>query len=123
MWFARLETAMRHRDDALVVDRATKLLFAAAPSSLLSQMARVPKSTARSWRKTRRRPPMQVLRMLSIELQRHGAACFSVLRELDDLIGKRMGEPPLRRGFFVVDPLTGQNRQNRAGRPKHKRKG
>jgi hypothetical protein len=56
--------------------------------------------------------------MLSTELQRHGAACFAVQRELDILIGKRMGEPPYRRGFFVVDPLTGQNKQNRLGRPK-----
>jgi len=25
--------------------------------------------------------------------------------------------PPHRRGFFVIDPLTGQNKQNRLGRP------
>src|SRR5262249_55675480 len=28
------------------------------------------------------------------------------------------GEPPRRRGFFIVDPLIGQHRQNRLGRPK-----
>jgi hypothetical protein len=36
------------------------------------------------------------------------------------LIAKREGEPPRRRGFFVVDPATGQNRANRLGRPKKK---
>jgi hypothetical protein len=46
--------------------------------------------------------------MLSNALQQHGAECFSAQRELDILIGKRMGEPPLRAGFFVVNPVTGQ---------------
>ena len=38
--------------------------------------------------------------------------------ELEILIAKREGEPPRRRGFFVVGPATGQNKQNRRGRPK-----
>ncbi len=114
---------MRHQDDARVIARATQLLFTAAPSALLAAMARVPKSTARSWRKARRRPPLPILRLLSSELQRHGAACFSTQRELDILIAKRMGEPPLRAGFFRIDPTTGHNRQNRAGRPKCKVEG
>jgi len=63
---------------------------------------------------------MSVLRLLRVELQRRGAECFSTLRELDILIAKREGEPPRRRGFFVVDPATGQNRANRLGRPKKK---
>jgi hypothetical protein len=37
-------------------------------------------------------------------------------RQLDILIAKRTGEPPRRRGFFVVDPATGQNKQNRLER-------
>ena len=61
---------------------------------------------------------MAVLKLLHAELQRRGAECFSALRELELLITKREGEPPRRRGFFVVDPLTGQNRQNRLGRSK-----
>ena len=61
---------------------------------------------------------MSVLRLLRAELQRRGAECFSTLRELEILIAKREGGPPRRRGFFAVDPLTGQNKQNRLGRPK-----
>jgi SNF2 family DNA or RNA helicase len=53
------------------------------------------------------------IRLLHAELQRRGAECFSTLRELEILIAKREGEPPRRRGFFVVDPATGQNKQNR----------
>ena len=41
---------------------------------------------------------------------------FFVQRQLDILIGKRMGEGLRRRGFFVVELLTGQNKQNRLGR-------
>lgn len=108
---------MRHPDGALVT-RATDLLFIAAPNALLGRATGAAKSTVRSWRRARRRPPLDVLKLLSIELQRRGAECFSVQRELDILIAKRMGEPPRRRGFFVVDPTTGQNRANRLGRPK-----
>jgi hypothetical protein len=122
-WCAGPETAMRYQDDALAVKRATALLFKAAPNALLGRLARVPKSTAISWRRARRRPPVPILRLLSNALQQHGAECFSVQRELDILIGKRMGEPPLHAGFFVVNPVTGQNRQNRAGRPKRKAEG
>jgi hypothetical protein len=107
---------MRH-PDSTIVDVAVHLLFPAAPNSLLSRAVGVPKSTARSWRH-HRRPPFRVLKLLSTELQRRGAACFSVQRELDILIGKRMGEGPRRRGFFVIDPATGQNKQNRRGRPR-----
>src|SRR5215831_15381138 len=107
---------MQH-PDSTIVDIAVGLLFPAAPNSLLSRMARVPKSTARSWRR-HRRPPMAALKLLRTELQRRGAECFSTLRELEILIAKREGEPPRRRGFFVVDPATGQNKQNRLGRPK-----
>jgi hypothetical protein len=98
---------MQHPDDALVA-RAAELLFTAAPSSLLSRAAGVAKATARSWRRGHRRAPLPVLRLLHTELQRRGAECFSVLRELDYL------------GFFTMDPLTGQNRQNRLGRPKRR---
>jgi hypothetical protein len=38
----------------------------------------------------------------------------------DREIMRREGEGPVRRGFFRVDPLTGQNRQNRLGRPRVK---
>ena len=108
---------MRHPDGAFVT-RAADLLFTAAPNSLLSRATGAAKSTVRSWRRAHRRPPLHVLRLLSTELQRRGAECFSVQRELDILVAKRMGEGPRRRGFFVVDPLTGQNRQNRLGRPR-----
>jgi hypothetical protein len=107
---------MQH-PDSTIVDMAVGLLFPAVPNSLLGRAARVPKSTARSWRR-HRRPPMSVLKLLRAELQRRGAECFSTLRELEILIAKREGEPPRRRGFFVIDPFTGQNRQNRLGRPR-----
>jgi hypothetical protein len=58
---------------------------------------------------------MGVQRVLSTELQ-SGAECFSVQRELDILIAKQMGKGPRRRGFFVADPATGQNKQSRLGR-------
>lgn len=103
--------------DSTIVDIAVGLLFPAAPNSLLGRATGVAKSTARSWRR-HRRPPMAVLKLLHAELQRRGAECFSTLRELDILIAKREGEPPRRRGFFVIDPATGQNKQNRLGRPK-----
>jgi hypothetical protein len=74
-----------------IVDVAVGLLFLAAPNS----------DVPRSWRR-QRRPPMAVLRLLRAELQRRGAECFSTLRELEILIAKREGEPPHRRGFFVV---------------------
>jgi hypothetical protein len=107
---------MQH-PDSTIVDIAVGLLFPAAPNSLLGRVAGVAKSTARSWRR-HRRPPMGALRLLRAELQRRGAECFSTLRELEILIAKREGEPPRRRGFFVIDPATGQNKQNRLGRPK-----
>src|SRR5215472_5706913 len=103
--------------DSTIVDTAVGLLFPAAPNSSLGRATGVAKSTARSWRR-HRRPPMTALKLLRTELQRRGAECFSTLRELEILIAKREGEPPRRRGFFVVDPLTGQNKQNRFGRPR-----
>jgi hypothetical protein len=91
---------MQH-PDSTIVDLAVGLLFPAAPNSSLGRAAGVAKSTARSWRR-HRRPPMAALRLLRAELQRRGAECFSTLRELEILIAKREGEPPRRRGFFVV---------------------
>src|SRR6516162_6472193 len=107
---------MQHADST-IVDIAVGLLFPAAPNSSLGRVTGVAKSTAISWRR-HRRPPMAVLKLLRAELQRRGAECFSTLRELEILIAKREGEPPRRRGFFVIDPFTGQNRQNRLGRPR-----
>ena len=87
-----------------IVARAAELLFTSAPSSLLSRAAGAAKATARSWRRGHRRAPLLVLRLLRAELQRRGAECFSALRELDNLIAKREGEPPPTSLFaFNVD--------------------
>jgi hypothetical protein len=102
--------------EMMLLDRAALLLWPDAPSVRLAGIAGRPKSTARSWRSARRRAPDRVLSLIRAELQARGSEIFSLLREFDIEIARRPGEPPRRRGFFTVDPLTGQNRQNRIGR-------
>jgi hypothetical protein len=102
--------------EMMPLDRAASLLWPDTPNSRLAAIAGRPKSTARSWRSARRRAPAQVLSMIRTELQSRGSAIFSLLREVDIELARREGEPPRRRGFFTVDPLTGQNRHNRIGR-------
>jgi hypothetical protein len=51
-------------------------------------------------------------------LQARAAEWNTLWREFGIEIARREGEAPRRRGFFVVDPTTGQNRQNRLGRPR-----
>jgi hypothetical protein len=88
--------------------------LASLVSPALSALTGRPKPTVRSWRSARRREPAQVLSLIRAELQSRGSEIFSLLREFDIELARREGEPPRQRGFFVVDPLTGQNRQNRA---------
>jgi hypothetical protein len=104
--------------DIMLLYRAASLLWPDAPSARLARLADRPKSTARSWRRERRRAPLDVYLRVRRELQARGSEIFSLIREFDIEIPRREGEPPRRRGFFVVDPVTGQNRQNRRGRPR-----
>ena len=61
---------------------------------------------------------MPVYKRIHRLLQERAAECYDLWRLLGIEIAKREGEPPRRRGFFVIDPVTGQNKQNRLGRPK-----
>ena len=108
---------MHHTHDAHLINGVAKALFTGAPSALLARTCGVPKATARSWRR-RGRAPLSVLRQLHYLLQARVAEINDFWRQLGIEIARREGEPPRRRGFFVVDPLTGQNRQNRRGRPR-----
>ena len=108
---------MQRRVDACLLDRAVLALFPSAPSALLAAEMSVPKATARSWRR-HRRAPMPIYRRIHRLLQERAAECNDLWRLLGIEIAKREGEPPRRRGFFVVDPATGQNKQNRRGRPR-----
>jgi len=116
-WSLQVDAVMQHRGDACLLDRAVRALFSGAPSALLAAEMSVPKATARSWRR-HRRAPMPVYRRIHRLLQERAAECYDLWRLLGIEIAKREGEPPRRRGFFVIDPLTGQNRQNRRGRPR-----
>lgn len=111
---------MRRHDSADLLNRAARALFMGCPSALLALHCGVPaaKSTARSWRQGHRRAPLPVLRRIHRLLQERAAECYHLWRLLGIEIAKREGEPPRRRGFFVIDPITGQNRQNRRGRPR-----
>jgi hypothetical protein len=102
--------------DMMLLDRAASLLWPDTPNAGLSGVTGRPKSTVRSWRSAHRREPAQVLSLIRAELQSRGSEIFSLLREFDVELAQREGERPRRRGFFVVDPLTGQNRQSRIGR-------
>jgi hypothetical protein len=42
---------------------------------------------------------------------------YGLVLEFERLIRKRSYEPRRRTGFWDIDPLTGQNRANRLGRP------
>jgi hypothetical protein len=104
--------------EMMLLDRAALLLWPDTPNARLAGITGRPRSTVRNWRNARRRAPAHVLSLIRTELQTRGSEIFSLLRELDIELARREGEPPRRRGFFVVDPLTGQNRQNRIGRPR-----
>jgi len=41
---------------------------------------------------------------------------YGLVPEFERLIRKRSYEPRRRAGFWIIDPVTGQNRANRFGR-------
>jgi hypothetical protein len=102
--------------EMMLLDRAALLLWPDTPNAGLSGITGRPKPTVRNWRSARRRAPLSVLRELRLLLQARAAECNALWGEIGNEIARREGEPPRRRGFFVLDPLIGQNRQNRLGR-------
>ena len=103
------------------VRRSLCRLWPDAPSARLAGIAGRPKSTARSWRSARRRAPARVLSLVRTELQSRSAEIFSLLREFDVEIARREGEPPPRRGFFVVGPARTGKTTSGEGRRQSKR--
>jgi hypothetical protein len=111
--------------DMKLPDRASQALWPDAPSAGLAKLAGRPKSTAHSWRRSHRRTPLNVLRLLRRELQVRGAACHSLGAEFDREIMRREGEGPVRRGFFIVRERDGpgsipRDARNRRGRPRER---
>jgi hypothetical protein len=89
-----------------------------APTAGLAKLAGRPKSTARSWCREDRRPPIAVLQALHAAMVRRHGELARLIVALERLIYEREREPKRRRGFFRIDPTTGQNRANRKGRPR-----
>jgi hypothetical protein len=117
------QTAMHRRDDARLLDRAARVLFAGAPSALLARHCGVPKATARSWRQGNRRAPKHVLIKLRLMLQARAAQCNALCREFGIEIARREGEPLRRRGFMEIRERDGpgsvpRDGRNRLGRPR-----
>lgn len=125
---ATLKTAMRRHDDAHLLDRAARALFAGAPSALFASSWgwRVAKSTVRSWRQGHRRPPLVVLKHLRQLVQERAAECNELWRDLGFEIDRRQyGPPPPRRGFMEIWERDGpgsvpRDGRNRLGRPRRK---
>jgi len=114
---------MHHPFDAGLIDRASRALFAGAPSSLLARLCGVAKATARDWRKDRRRAPKPALKQLRELAQIRAAECGVLCRDLDNAIARREVEFIPRRGFMEIRERDGpgsvpRDARNRLGRPK-----
>jgi hypothetical protein len=114
---------MHRHDDARLLDRAARALFAGAPSALLARLCAVPKATARSWRQGHRRAPKHVLERVRLMLQVRAAQCNELWREYGIGIARRDGEHVHRRGFMEVRERDGpgsvpRDARNRRGRPR-----
>ena len=108
------DTLIRHAFRALNPDR---------PIMTLAELSRRPRSTARSWARGHRRPPIAVLKMLRDALKERQATFLALMPELDRLIMKRECEPKRRTGFNEIRPRDGpgsipRDGRNRRGRPK-----
>jgi hypothetical protein len=117
---------MRRHDDAYLIDRAARALFAGAPSALFASTCgrRVAKSTVRSWRQGHRRAPLIVLKYIHHLLQVRGAECNELWRDIGCEIDRRQYAPPPRpRGFMEIRERDGpgsvpRDGRNRLGRPR-----
>ena len=84
------------------------------PKSFLSNLARCPLPTAKSWYSGRRRAPIWLLqRLRDVARDRQ---LRDLAGQLDDHLQQREREPPRARGFMLRDPLTGLDKRNRRGR-------
>lgn len=85
----------------------------------LAELGRCSRSTAKSWATGYRRPPIWVLQFLHAHLR---ARRLSTLAdEMEALIVQREWERKQdkpRTGFWILDPVTRQNKANRLGRPR-----
>lgn len=86
------------------------------PIKLLVCLARCPRPTAKAWYSGRRRPPLCIVHRLRDVAQDRQLP--DVAGQLADYIQQREREPRHASGFMVRDPLTGQDKRNRHGRPK-----
>jgi len=118
---------MRRHDDAHLLDRAARALFAGAPSALLAaSCGQRAKSTVRSWRQGHRRPPLVVLKHLRQLVQERAAECNELWRDIGFEIDRRKyAPPPVRRGFLEIHESDGpgsvpRDGRNRLGRPRQK---
>jgi len=119
---------MRRHDDAGLLDRAARLLFAGAPSALLADSCggRWAKSTVRSWRQGHRRAPVSVLKHLHHMLQVHSAESNELWTLFGNEIARREYPPPTApRGFMEIRERDGpgskpRDGRNRRGRPRRK---
>jgi hypothetical protein len=101
-----------------VIRRSARALNPYRPIMTLTELARTPRSTARSWATGHRRPSIAVLEALRDVLKERQSIVSALLLELNDLIQKREREPVHRTGFCTIDQSTGLDKRNRLGRPK-----
>jgi hypothetical protein len=101
-----------------VIRRSARALDPYRPIMTLTELARAPRSTARSWATGHRRPSVAVLKTLRDMLRERQSMLSTLIPELDQLIIKREYEPVHRTGFCTIDQSTGRDKRNRLGRPK-----
>jgi hypothetical protein len=93
-----------------------RTISADRPVMFLADLARRPRATAKSWYTGHRRAPLSVLGRLRNEAE--SRKYYDLVQQFEYLIRRRSYEPPRRTGFWIIDPVTGQNSANRRGRPR-----
>jgi hypothetical protein len=101
-----------------VIRRAARALNPDRPITALALFTRAPRPTVKSWATGHRRPPIVTLEILRDLLKDRQAALIQLIPELEYVIMLREREPPKPKGFMLIDPLTGQDKRNRRGRPR-----
>jgi hypothetical protein len=86
------------------------------PVMFLAEFCRRPRVTAKSWYTGHRRAPLSVLERLRDEAESRELS--GLVQQFEYLIRRHSYDPQRRTGFWIIDPVTGQNRANRRGRPK-----